>query len=435
MPYRDVAGEYARTLRYLYDRLPMFQRVGAAAYRQDLHRIRAMAAHLGHPEKKLVAVHIAGTNGKGSVSHMLASVFQASGRKTGLYTSPHLKDFRERIRINGVMIPMEEVVDLTAQLRADLEELEPSFFEMTVAMAYAYFARASVEVAVVETGLGGRLDATNIIHPVISVITNISWDHAELLGPTLPAIAREKAGIIKPDVPVVVGEFQEETAGVFQQIANERRALLHFASQKFQLSLLADGPEGSQWGVTRLGSTLEPPLLCDLRGHYQSKNLATVLATIEILRNLGWEIPEEAVRVGLSQVQRSTGLMGRWMVLGQQPLVVADTAHNEAGIRAVVQQAAQTPHRQLHIVWSMVSDKDRAKIWPLLPRHATYYFAQADVPRGLDAEVLWQEAADHGLNGAHYPSLPLALEAARREAAADDFILISGSTFGVAGIL
>lgn len=250
---QQTDDEYAQTLQYLYDRLPMFQRVGSAAYRNDLNRIRAMAVHLGHPEKKFVSVHIAGTNGKGSVSHMLASIFQASGRKTGLYTSPHLKDFRERIRMNGQMISKEYVVEMSRRLRADLEQLEPSFFEMTVAMAYQYFADQMVDVAVVETGLGGRLDATNIIQPAISVITNISWDHADLLGLTLPDIAREKAGIIKADVPVVVGEFQEETAPVFQQVANEKRSLLQFASHKFQLNGIGEHEDGALWEVVRLG--------------------------------------------------------------------------------------------------------------------------------------------------------------------------------------
>ncbi|MBM3919354.1 MAG: bifunctional folylpolyglutamate synthase/dihydrofolate synthase [Sphingomonadales bacterium] len=431
----NTAGEYARTLEFLYDRLPMFQRIGAAAYRNDLSRIRALAAHLGHPEKKFVSVHIAGTNGKGSVSHMLASVFQASGRKTGLYTSPHLKDFRERIRIDGHMIPMEQVVDMTRRLRDDLEQQEPSFFEMTVAMAFQYFAEQSVDVAIVETGLGGRLDATNIIHPILSVITNISWDHADLLGPTLTDIAREKAGIIKAGVPVVVGEFQEETASIFQQVANEKRSLLQFASQKYQISSMGEGSEGSIWQVVRLGRSIETPLLCDLRGHYQSKNIATVLTAVEVLRGMGWEISEDNVRTGLSRVQSSTGLMGRWMVLGRDPLVVADTAHNEAGIRAVMEQVLHSPHIKLHIVWSMVTDKDRSRIWSLLPKNATYYFARADVPRGLDAEILCQEAEAAELNGSTYSSLSHALEAARGSANPDDFILISGSTFSVAGIL
>lgn len=431
----DSAQEYAQTLQYLYDRLPMFQRIGAAAYRNDLNRIRTMAAHMGHPERKFVSVHIAGTNGKGSVSHMLASIFQASGRKTGLYTSPHLIDFRERIRINGQMIPREEVVEITRRMRVDLEHLEPSFFEMTVAMSYQFFADQSVDVAVVETGLGGRLDATNIIVPALSVITNISWDHAELLGPTLPDIAREKAGIIKADVPVVVGEFQEETAPVFQLMANEKRSLLQFASHKFQLSSLGESPNGSLWTVVRLGKTVDPPLFCDLQGHYQSKNIGTVLMAVDVLRGMGWEITDEAVRNGLSQVQSSTGLMGRWMVMGQSPLVVADTAHNEAGIRSVVEQIMKTKHQKLHMVWSMVAEKDRSKIWPLLPKNATYYFARADVPRGLDADVLRMEAEAEGLYGKSYGSLSMALEAARLAAGVEDFIFISGSTFSVSGVL
>jgi len=427
--------EYVRTLQYLYDRLPMFQRIGAAAYRNDLNRIRAMAAKMGQPEKKFVSVHIAGTNGKGSVSHILASIFQASGRKTGLYTSPHLKDFRERIRIDGQMIPKDQVVEICRKLRDDLEQLEPSFFEMTVAMAFQYFADQSVDVAVVETGLGGRLDATNIIHPVLSVITNISWDHADLLGPTLPDIAREKAGIIKADVPVVVGEFQEETAAVFQTIANEKRSLLQFASQKYQVNNIGECADGGLWQVIRLGKSYDKPLLCDLMGHYQSKNIATVLTAVDVLRGMGWDLPEEAVHSGLARVQSSTGLMGRWMVLGQSPLTVADTAHNKAGIEAVMEQVMRTSFNELHIVWSMVSDKDRSQIWSLLPKNATYYFARADVPRGLEADVLKREAEAEGLQGSTYASLALALQAARSAAGREDFILISGSTFSVAGIL
>jgi len=413
----------------------MFQRIGAAAYRNDLNRIRAMAAKMGQPEKKFVSVHIAGTNGKGSVSHILASIFQASGRKTGLYTSPHLKDFRERIRIDGQMIPKDQVVEICRKLRDDLEQLEPSFFEMTVAMAFQYFADQSVDVAVVETGLGGRLDATNIIHPVLSVITNISWDHADLLGPTLPDIAREKAGIIKADVPVVVGEFQEETAAVFQTIANEKRSLLQYASQKYQINSLGECADGGLWQVIRLGKSYDKPLLCDLRGHYQSKNIATVLMAVDVLRGMGWDLPEEAVHSGLARVQSSTGLMGRWMVLGQSPLTVADTAHNKAGIEAVMEQVMRTSFNELHIVWSMVSDKDRSQIWSLLPKNATYYFARADVPRGLEADVLKREAEAEGLQGSTYASLALALRAARSAAGREDFILISGSTFSVAGIL
>jgi dihydrofolate synthase/folylpolyglutamate synthase len=394
-----------------------------------------MLAKMGHPEKKFVSVHIAGTNGKGSVSHILASIFQASGRKTGLYTSPHLKDFRERIRINGLMIPGEEVVEMSRKLREDLEQLEPSFFEMTVAMAYQHFADQSVDVAVVETGLGGRLDATNVIHPALSVITNISWDHAELLGPTLPDIAREKAGIIKADVPVVVGEFQEETANVFREIANEKRSLLQFASQKYHVSNMGECAEGGLWQVIRLGKPYDKPLICDLRGHYQSKNIATALTAVDVLRGMGWDLPEEAVQSGLAQVQSSTGLMGRWMVLGHFPLTVADTAHNKAGIEAVMEQVMRTSFNKLHIVWSMVSDKDRSQIWPLLPRSATYYFARADVPRGMDADLLRQEAEAEGLMGNAYASLALALQAARDVSGPDDFILITGSTFSVAGIL
>jgi dihydrofolate synthase/folylpolyglutamate synthase len=431
----QTEDEYAQTLQYLYDRLPMFQRVGSAAYRNDLNRIRAMAVHLGHPEKKFVSIHIAGTNGKGSVSHMLASIFQASGRKTGLYTSPHLKDFRERIRMNGQMISKEYVVEMSRRLREDLEQLEPSFFEMTVAMAYQYFADQMVDVAVVETGLGGRLDATNIIQPAISVITNISWDHADLLGPTLPDIAREKAGIIKADVPVVVGEFQEETAPVFQQVANEKRSLLQFASHKFHLNGIGEHEDGTLWEVVRLGKIIGPPLLCDLRGHYQAKNLATVLSTIEALRGMGWEISDDAVREGLAQVQKSTGLMGRWMVLGHSPMVVADTAHNEAGIKTVMEQVRRSEYQKLHIVWSMVSDKERSRIWKLLPKNASYYFARADVPRGLDADFLRLEAESEGLRGSSFASLAQALGAAQQAADPEDFILISGSTFSVAGIL
>ena len=430
-----IHSAYLATLDFLYAQLPMFQRVGAVAFKKDLGNTKALCKALGNPEKRLRCIHVAGTNGKGSVSHMLAAILQASGYKTGLYTSPHLRDFRERIRIDGEMIAEQEVVDFTEKMRSHMAEVHPSFFELTVAMAFDHFAKYEVDVAVIETGLGGRLDSTNVITPILSVITNIGWDHMDLLGDTLPLIAAEKAGIIKADVPVVIGEYQEELAYVFEQQANERRALLKFASKSWEAHKTGEVSGKQFFDVFKNGKLKIHGLATDQLGIYQAKNLVTVLAAVEQLQSQGWELEEKQLRDGLLSVGKLTGFVGRWSILQHEPLVVADTAHNEAGIKLLLEQIAQTPHERLHMVLSMVKDKDIDKVLSLLPKNAIYYFSKASIPRGMEAVLLFEKAAQYGLNGATYPTLQKAYAAALSQAEKHDLVLIGGSTFTVAELI
>lgn len=426
---------YQATLEFLYAQLPMFQRVGAVAFKKDLTNTRAICKALGNPEKQFKCIHVAGTNGKGSVSHMLASVFQSAGFKTGLYTSPHLRDFRERIRINGEMISESEVVSFTEMMKNCIADIQPSFFEITVGMAFDHFARHQVDIAVIETGLGGRLDSTNVVTPLLSVITNIGWDHMDLLGDTLPLIAAEKAGIIKPDVPVVVGEFQEEVASVFEQQANEKRSLLKFAARHFEAKSIHRNALSQTFDLYKNGRIWLNEVITDQLGIYQEKNLVTLAAALEQLQRIGLSIEEEHMREGLAHVAESTGFKGRWSILAQSPLIVADTAHNEPGIRMLLEQIAQTPHQKLHFVLSVVKDKDISKILSLLPKEAIYYYSKASIPRGLDVHELRSKATDAGLQGTSYPSLQQALDAAKRQASPEDLILIGGSTFTVAELI
>lgn len=425
--------DYRDTIDYLYSKLPVFHRIGATAYRPDLGNIVKLCDALGQPHREFRSLHIGGTNGKGSVSHMLAAILHQAGYKTGLYTSPHLVDFRERIRVNGQMIPESEVIDFVSSQRPLIESLKPSFFEVTVAMAFDFFARQKVDIAVVEVGMGGRLDSTNLLTPELSVITNIGFDHVRILGPTLAAIATEKAGIIKPGVPAIVGEFQEETAPVFREKARQAGAPLQFASQEWETQLSSGG------GVeflnltavsTKDGRRLE--LQLDLKGHYQLKNIKTVLTAVSALRQKGYRIEQKRLRDALRQVQALTGLAGRWQVLSTQPLVVCDTAHNESGIREILIQLAATPHDRLHVVFGMVNDKEVDKVLDMLPKDARYYFCKADVPRAMDAQALHRKASGSGLQGASFPSVRAAISAAREQAGAGDLIFIGGSTFVVA---
>lgn len=427
--------QYQVTLDYLYSQLPMFQRVGAVAFKKDLTNTKAICKALGNPEKQFKSIHVAGTNGKGSVSHMLAAILQAAGYKTGLYTSPHLRDFRERIRIDGEMISEAEVVDFTENMKSSIAEIQPSFFEITVGMAFDHFKRHAVDIAVIETGLGGRLDSTNVITPLLSVITNIGWDHMDLLGDTLPLIAAEKAGIIKPDVPVVVGEYQEEVAAVFEKQANERRSLLKFAAKHFEAKQTSLTHSAQTFDLLKNGRPWLSDLHTDQLGIYQSRNLVTVAAAVEQLQRMGLFIEEEHIRTGLATVGALTGFQGRWSILSETPLVVADTAHNEPGIGLLLQQINQTPHQQLHFVISVVKDKDISKILSLLPKEAIYYFSKASIPRGMEVADLEVKAREAGLNGAAYPTLLLALEAAKATAREQDLILIGGSTFTVAELI
>jgi dihydrofolate synthase/folylpolyglutamate synthase len=420
---------YAETIHWLYERLPMFSKTGAAAYKGDLKNIQQLCAALDHPERRFRSIHIAGTNGKGSVSHMLASILQAAGFSTGLYTSPHLRDFRERIRINGEFVSESFVVRFTERCLPLVEAIQPSFFELTVAMAFEWFAENKVDIAVIETGLGGRLDSTNVITPDVSVITNIGWDHMQILGDTLPKIAGEKAGIIKKGTPVVIGETHPETREVFVQKALETGSPIVFADQLMRA-------ESWTWEAGLLRVTVREEdngipqsFLLDLPGLYQVKNLLTVLASVAQLRTAGWHIPGEALTDGLRHAKSRTGLGGRWDVLHHRPLVVADVAHNPDGIRELLKQLEATPYDHLHLVLGMVRDKDVEAVLSLLPKKATYYFTRATVPRAMPEDQLRDAAALHALYGNAYPKPNNALQAAVNHATASDLVLVCGSVF------
>ena len=377
---------YSDTLEYLFTRLPMFQRTGPAAYKNNLDNTMRLDELYGHPHKNYKTIHVAGTNGKGSVSHMLAAILQSAGYKTGLYTSPHLKDFRERIRINGKMIPESEVVDWVNNYRInnDLWKIDPSFFELTVALAFDYFAREKVDVAIMEVGLGGRLDSTNIITPELSVITNIGLDHVILLGDTKRKIAAEKAGIIKENIPVVIGESNIETAPVFKQVAAKKDApLLFFADTEYVVSYATLGIDGKQnVHFEKNGEAVAEEIELDLLGAYQHKNLPTVLKSVDLLREKGFDISYSALKDGLANVVGLTGLLGRWQIIGNNPLIVCDTGHNEDGIKVLVEQINNTAYKNLHIVFGTVGDKNPDAVLTLLPKNAHYYFVRADIERG-----------------------------------------------------
>ena len=429
---------YQNTLDYLYSQLPMFHRIGAAAYKDNLDNTIRLDEMYDFPHRSFKSIHVAGTNGKGSVSHMLASVLQEAGYKTGLYTSPHLKDFRERIRVNGEMISEEAVVQFTKSFLAknENEMMEPSFFELTVSMAFDYFRSQQVDVAVIEVGLGGRLDSTNIITPEVSVITNISFDHMALLGNTLPKIAAEKGGIIKPSIPVVIGETAPETKPVFEEMAIKADSPIAFADQFYEATygmLTIDGKQSLN--IRSHGEIVYPNLKLDLLGIYQRLNVPTVLKTIDILNEKGWNLQEESIRKGLKNTICNTGLMGRWQIIGHNPLTICDTGHNPAGIQLVVEQINQTPWEKLHIVIGMVNDKDQREVLSLLPTNATYYFTKANIPRATEPEELAAKAAPFGLKGNSYPSVRQALSEALANAEKNDLVFVGGSTFVVAEVL
>ena len=428
---------YSETLTYLYEQLPMFQRVGAAGFKKGLGNTLVLAEAQGHPERQFRSVHVAGTNGKGSSSHLLAAVLQAAGYKVGLYTSPHLREFTERIKVNGQELAPDYLVEWVARWRPLFETVQPSFFEMCVALAFAYFAEQRVDVAIVEVGLGGRFDSTNIITPLVSLITNISFDHQALLGNTLPEIAGEKAGIIKQGVPVVVSQTQQEVAQVFQREATAHLAHLVFSDQIYQASFIAEAsPETGLRAltITQHGRPYLPNAELGLPGDYQQYNLPGVLATLDELRAQGFRITEAAVRTGLRQVTKLTGLRGRWSIIGRRPLVVCDTGHNAAGLQMVVAQLRRLPQQRLHLVIGTVNDKDVAEMLALLPTEGTFYFCAANIPRALPAAELALVAAAVGLQGQVYGSVAAAIVAARAAATADDVIFIGGSTFVVAEV-
>ncbi len=435
---------YQQTLQYLYSRLPMFTRIGVQAYKKDLTNTLLLCKNLDNPHLKFKSIHVGGTNGKGSTSHMLAAVLQTAGYKTGLYTSPHLKDFRERIKINGEMISQQEIIDFTKNQQSIIEEISPSFFEVTVAMAFNYFANEQVDIAVIEVGLGGRLDSTNIIEPELSIITNIGMDHMNLLGDTLQKIAYEKAGIIKPGTPVIIGEYQEEVADIFLETAQKQQSKASFASKDWKIDLAkADDLNNVNTLPLDVFANAEDrseideitALNLDLTGTYQVKNVKTVLSAVKVLNKLHYKISKNQVLEALFRVKTLTGLMGRWQILQQQPLIICDTGHNEDGIKEVLQNISRQKYNQLHIVIGMVKDKEIGKILSLLPKEAIYYFTQPNIERAKPAKDLAEEATKFNLKGTDYLSVQDALKAAKTAAKSQDFIFIGGSTFVVAEVV
>jgi len=429
---------YQQTLDYLFSQLPMFHRIGAAAYKADLGNTIRLCGILDHPEKKFRSIHVAGTNGKGSTSHFLASALQEAGYKTGLFTSPHLKDFRERVKINGKMIGKKEVATFVQQHKEEFDAIQPSFFEWTFALAAWYFANQKVDIAVIETGMGGRLDSTNVITPVVSVITNIGLDHTQFLGTTLDAIAVEKAGIIKHGVPVVIGETQKETSPVFDRTCWEQNSEISYADQLILLKETAYTQQNPPMlGATfySLQNALYYNLVSPLSGKYQLKNMATVLKTIEVVQRSGFNIGENCIADGILNVVKNTGLMGRWQTIKRHPLTIADIGHNPDGIKEVIEQLAITPHKKLHFILGVVNDKDVKGMLSRLPKNAAYYFCKANIPRGLDAAELAKLAVGIGLGGKVFESVKAALTAAQHSANADDLVLVGGSAFVVAEVV
>jgi dihydrofolate synthase/folylpolyglutamate synthase len=426
---------YSETLDFLYSKLPMFTRIGEAALKKDLTNTIALCESLGNPQDTFKSIHVAGTNGKGSTSHMLAAILQIAGYKTGLYTSPHLKDFRERIRINGKMAPKAFVTAFVKQQMKVIERVQPSFFEVTVAMAFSYFAIEEVDVAVIEVGLGGRLDSTNIIHPELSLITNISLDHVNILGDTLQKIAFEKAGIIKAGVPAIVGEDSEETRTVFTDKAAEVVTSLQFASREYKIEDLRNEDNQLIFSVQKGGKRQYKDIALDLNGNYQQYNIPVVLAAVDRLNDNGFEIKPTHVYEALAQVKKLTGLQGRWQTISLNPRVICDTGHNVAGITEVLKNILVTPHAQLHFVIGMVKDKDISKILDLLPKEASYYFTQPNLERALPVASLEEQARAHGLHGTAFETVNAALTAAKQQAGVNDLIFVGGSTFVVAEVL
>jgi dihydrofolate synthase/folylpolyglutamate synthase len=435
----------------------MYHRIGAEAYRADLDNTIKLCELLGNPQNHFRSVHVAGTNGKGSVCHMLASILQEKGLKVGLYTSPHLKDFRERIRVNGIMIPKRYVTGFVKEHKAEFEKLQLSFFEMTVGLAFGYFSEEKVDIAIVEVGLGGRLDSTNIITPVLSVITNISYDHMQFLGDTLEKIAAEKAGIIKSGVPVIIGETQEGIRDIFIRKAESSGSEIIFADSCFSVSGLPSSPQRrkdaknlSAFAPSRLSPATNPvqtlevyqnnailfkKLESPLLGNYQLKNITTVLSACQILKRAGIRINKSQIRRGITNVIRNTGFSGRWQILAKKPLIICDTGHNEAGIREVLAQIRQMLYKKLHFVFGVVNDKQIDNMIELLPKDAIYYFCKANIPRGLSQDELKKQANALGFTGNAYPSVKTALRAAKKNASAEDLIFIGGSTFVVAEVV
>ena len=421
---------YEQTIHYLYNKLPLYSSIGIKAYKADLKNTIALCKHLGYPQNKIKTIHIAGTNGKGSTSHMLASVFQQNGYKTGLYTSPHLKDFRERIKLNGEMIPKDFAIDFVEKIKTFSEEINPSFFELTFVMALEYFAQQKVDIAIIETGLGGRLDSTNVITPELAIITNIGFDHMDILGDTIAKIAGEKAGIIKHDVPVVIGETTPETKSIFQQAAKEKNAPIFYAEENYKI--IHSGADGEKLvaQIFDINKKTETKYSLDLIGLKKLKNLLTVLTTIDRLKNK-FLLKEESIKKGLSHVKDISGLHGRWEIIHRKPLIVLDVAHNVDGIRQLVNQINNSLFQKLHIVFGIVKDKEIEKVLELLPKNATYYFTKAQIPRALPENDLLERAQKFNLKGCSCDEVNKALKAAMDKAYEEDMIIVCGSVFVV----
>ena len=423
---------YQEATTYLFTAAPLFQNIGAGAYKEGLSNTHLLDEHFGHPHEKFRTIHVGGTNGKGSTSHTLAAILQSQGYRVGLYTSPHLVDFRERIRVNGVMIPKKRVISFVEQERSFFEPLHPSFFELATALAFQYFAEQKVDVAVIEVGLGGRLDCTNIIHPDLSIITNISFDHIQFLGNTLPKIASEKAGIIKQGVPAIIGEAgEEDVRTVFEQEAEKVGTRLIFAEEEKELISYTYSPTQGYTYQTKTYGELHG----QLSGFCQEKNTRTILAAVNELNKISYGISTASVAKGMSQVCQLTGLMGRWQTISTNPLTICDTGHNVGGMQYITKQLKETPHQRLHIIIGMVNDKDVNTVLSMLPKDAVYYFTQASVKRAMPVEEFAQKAEKHDLHGNSYANVELAYRAAKQNAEKNDLIFVGGSTFIVADML
>lgn len=423
---------YQEVLDYLFEQLPMFQRIGAAAFKKDLTNTIALCKALNNPEKKFKSIHIAGTNGKGSVTHIIAAILQAAGYKVGCYTSPHYKDFRERIKINGQLIPEQSVVEFVNQNIELIKNIKPSFFEITVAMAFDYFANENVDIAVIETGMGGNFDSTNVIIPELSIITNISYDHQQFLGNTLPEIAGEKAGIIKQNVPIIIGENQPEIEHVFRNKAKKTNSKIYYSEEICTTSSFF--PSGSLNTFRLISKDLQDLLLTDLMGDYQLKNLQTALAAILLLKDK-YKISDGDMRQGLVSIREKTYFLGRCMTLSTNPTCLADSAHNEAGINELISIINNFKYQKLHFVYGTVADKDLSKIFPLLPKDATYYLCKPNIPRGMEVEILLEKMQENNFDASAFNSVTEAFKAAKLNADIDDLIVVSGSIFVVAEVI
>lgn len=427
--------DYKETLQYLYSSIPMFHRIGAAAFKPDLSNIIALSDHLGKPQNDFKSVHIAGTNGKGSTAHLLSAILQHAGYKVGLYTSPHYKDFRERIKINGGYISEVEVSSFVSRTKEFVDILKPSFFELIVGMAFEHFSRHQVDIAVIEVGMGGRLDATNIISPECAVITNIGFDHEQFLGDSLAKIAAEKAGIIKNEIPTVIGEFNTETFPVFESIANIRNSTLYAAFDILKTVLRSESKNENSYDIYKDGKLFLEDLKTEMTGSYQQKNIITVLSAIEILKEKGFKLTEKNIRAGLRDVKKMTNIIGRWEILQEKPLIICDSAHNSHGLTYVKAALEKLPYKNLHIVFGMVSDKDPKKMLAELPNNGIFYLCKANIPRGLETEKLQTAAAQLGLLNNTYDSVEAAFTTAKKAAAEEDVIFVGGSIFVVAEVI